>query len=119
MGNALPKGGWEALPAMASKRCACAAVVHDNKVMVLGGFDGSSSLASAELFDFLSGHWRALPAMASKRAGCAAVVHDNSVMFLGGHDGSSYLATAEKLSWEVQPLPNEGGRGLPSRVDMQ
>ena len=69
---------------------------ESSRVLVMGGYDGSSDLNTAELYDPHSQTWSAVPPMGSKRCGPAAVVLPGPrVLVMGGHDGSSYLNTAE------------------------
>ncbi len=75
-----PTGSWSTLPSMTTKRVSFAAVVCERTVMVMGGFDGSSQLQSAEAFDVETRQWSTLPSMTTKRVGCAAVVCGRSVM---------------------------------------
>ena len=51
---------WEAMPPMATKRSAFGAAVLDGKLIVVGGYDGSQCLNSAERFNLATGSWEAL-----------------------------------------------------------
>ena len=59
---------------MGSKRSGpAAAVLPGPRVLVMGGWDGSSSINTAELYDPQSQTWSAVAPMGSKRSGPAAV----------------------------------------------
>lgn len=63
---------WSELPPMNEKRAWCAAGVIDNgdSIVVVGGYRGGRSLASAELYR--DGQWERLPSMSTDRMDCAA-----------------------------------------------
>ena len=58
---------------MKSKRNGCAAVVSENKIVVMGGFGHGKELSSVECFDFLSHSWIELPSMMEPRYFITAV----------------------------------------------
>jgi N-acetylneuraminic acid mutarotase len=93
-------GTWSAGASMASARHNHTATLLPNgKVLVSGGStsgNGSSSIASAEVYDPASGSWRATASMASARWGHRATLLPNGkVLVSGGYSGSSRLASAE------------------------
>lgn len=58
----------------------------NGRVLVAGGANDNTRLASAEIFDPASRSWSAAPSMASQRYGHAAVaLADGRVLVLGGH----------------------------------
>ena len=65
------------------------------RLVVVGGKSGGSSLKSAKVYDTSAGQWRALPEMSVARVGCAAVCIDGNVRVVGGYDGGSCLKSAE------------------------
>ena len=64
---------------MKTKRSGCVAVSIGNKVYVLGGFDGSASLSSAEVYDNTTQERTQLPEMKWKRSNSAATVVGNII----------------------------------------
>lgn len=63
------------LPSMKQKRADCTAVVTDNVIIVMGGFnDHERYLKSVECFHFCTYVWEDLPPMGKKRCGATAVV---------------------------------------------
>ena len=66
-------GESKVLPSMRSARYGCAAVVSENKIVVMGGFGGGKELSSVECFDFLSHSWIELPSMMERRRFITAV----------------------------------------------
>ena len=52
---------WRNLPDMTARRDSLGLAVMDNKLYAVGGRDGRQALASAEVFDPVSGAWARLP----------------------------------------------------------
>ena len=68
----------------------------NGKVLVAGGSNGSSVLASAELYDPVAGTFSATGPMATARAYQAATLLPNGrVLITGGYNGTSVVASAE------------------------
>jgi len=93
-------GTWSTTASMASARhWHTATLLPNGKVLVSGGStsgNGSSSLASAEVYDPASGTWRVTASMASARFGHKATLLPNGkILVTGGSTGSSRLASAE------------------------
>jgi N-acetylneuraminic acid mutarotase len=80
-----------------------AALLGSGKVLVAGGFAGGEAgpagpdtLASAELFDLITGSWSAAGEMLVGRAQpTAALLGSGKVLVAGGSGGQNRLATAE------------------------
>jgi N-acetylneuraminic acid mutarotase len=93
-------GTWSATASMVSARYHHTATLLPNgKVLVSGGTssgNGSSSIASAEVYDPASGTWSATASMASARfQHTATLLPNGKVLVSGGSTGSSRLASAE------------------------
>ncbi|XP_060872725.1 ring canal kelch homolog [Metopolophium dirhodum] len=61
----------------------------DNCLYAVGGFDGSSSLNSVEVFDVSVQEWRMVSGMSCKRSRFGVGVLNNHLYAVGGHDSSS------------------------------
>ena len=48
----------------------------EGKLYVVGGSDGTVTLASVECYDPVANEWRTLPSMSTARAFCAAAMGD-------------------------------------------
>lgn len=48
--------------------------VFDGRIYVLGGFDGSSRLRTAEMYDPETNRWTYINSMITPRAGCSSAV---------------------------------------------
>ena len=74
----LTTGESKYLPSMKHKRCACAAVVTGDVLVVMGGYDNEDNdLKSVEVFHFLNQVWEELPEMNEARGCASAVVKPN------------------------------------------
>jgi hypothetical protein len=93
-------GTWSATGSLVAARWGHTTTLLPNgKVLVSGGSisgNGSSSIASAEVYDPASGTWSAAASMASARDGHTATLLPNgNVLLSAGYTGSSRLASAE------------------------
>lgn len=66
-------------------------LVFAGKLYIAGGFDGTSCLMSAEMYDPLSDQWTVLAAMSIRRSGVSLVACDDRVFAIGGYDGQRRL----------------------------
>jgi len=90
--------GFKATGNMAAARSKfTATLLNSSKVLVAGGFSGSASLATAELFDPNSGSFAPTGSMGAARfAHTATLLSDGKVLVTGGEDvNGNFLATAE------------------------
>jgi hypothetical protein len=90
-------GSIAAAGRLVSARISAGAVaLADGKVLIVGGWAGTSPTADAEIFDPKTGRSRAVAPMAAARADAAvAMLPDGRVLVAGGYDGSARLAGAE------------------------
>ena len=100
---------WETMPSMKQDRAMFPAVLHDDSIYVLGGWDDDdgTSFATCEIFNISSQQWEDIPSMIQKRHGHAAVRVENQIYVFGGHNynDGKYLDTVEiyntnTKSWE-------------------
>ncbi len=80
---------WSTLPAasnLPTLRAGTTAVVHDNKVIVMGGESGTQIPAHSEVeaLDVSSGSWSSLAQMLQGRHGTQAILYQGKVYLAGG-----------------------------------
>lgn len=101
------------------------AVVHNDKIIVIGGLDTTSSysLSSVESFDFETGISTSLPEMAQNRTNFSATLVDNKVFVFGGcYENRIFLNSVEvldlgnKVGWEFVSPMNSARFGMVSMV---
>jgi hypothetical protein len=81
----------------AARSAHTATLLKSGKVLIAGGFDGNSALATAEIFDPLSNSFTSTTGnMTTARSGHQATpLNDGKVLITGGSDGATALASAE------------------------
>ena len=97
------------IPQMRRCRGRLGVAVMNGLLYVLGGFDSSVRLKSAEVFDPVTNCWRDIANMGQNRSAPACTAMDGRLYVCGGYNGESCLASCESYdpntnSWE--PLPN-------------
>ena len=69
---------------------------------VVGGNDGTSSLATTEVYDMETETWTPGPTMSMPRANVACIVLDNRLWAVGGFNGKIFLDSMEYLSADAR-----------------
>ena len=110
---------WSAtdVPQMHDRRSFPCAVVVDDRMFCIGGYDGNDTLRTGEVYDFETNQWTPIPPMFVARSNAGAAVHNKKIYIVGGWDGVS-LASAEVYDvvigeWrriESLPRPTTGVR---------
>jgi hypothetical protein len=97
MNAVLVLGSTASTAALATPReFATATTLASGKVLVVGGLNGTTPLASAELYDPAAGTWSAAASLATARSGQTATLLGNGkVLVVGGLGASGPLASAE------------------------
>lgn len=78
-------------------RRGCGVVVFKEKLYVIGGHDGSRSLASVEIYDHQAKQWCSGPPLTTCRANVGVAVVGNRLYACGGFTGKSFSNTVEFL----------------------
>src|SRR5438874_7875127 len=73
-----------------------ATLLTNGNVLVVGGTDGTNSLASAELYDSVNGTWTTTSSLGiAREVHTSTLLPDGNVLVVGGTDGADSLASAE------------------------
>jgi len=97
---------WREVPAGegAPRRTEHTAVVHNNRMIVFGGYSGSGYENSVMVFDFAVGQWVQLATQGespSARSAHTAVVVGNSMYVFGGWNGIHCMNDLHELNFET------------------
>ncbi len=106
------EANWELVGRIAAPRAFMGAVVVNQQLYVVGGFDGQRELARVDVFDLAEARWRALPPMAAARSGFSLVYDGIALVALGGGWLDS-VTTHERFDptsevWSNFPSPLSG-----------
>lgn len=101
-----------------SERHSHAAVVHNDKMYIIGGYDGSYK-ADLHQFEFSLSKWSPVASSGRRpraryRATC--VTHKNTMILFGGHDGTRHLSDTHVFDFETyiwSALLTEGTPPIP------
>ena len=63
----------------------------------VGGYDGSTDLATGESYNPLHNQWTPIPPMGTKRSCLGVAALDGLLYSCGGYDGASCLASVERF----------------------
>jgi hypothetical protein len=93
---------WRTTGSMSTNRHVHTATKLPNgKVLIAGGSDGSTTLASAELYDPATGTWSGTGSMgAARHAHTATLLPNGKVLVSGGYNGGA-LSSAEGRYWPL------------------
>ncbi|MEZ4659383.1 MAG: kelch repeat-containing protein [Caldilineaceae bacterium] len=82
--NATMSVAWEPVGRAPEARAFLGATVLKGKLYVVGGFDGQSEMANADVLDLTSGEWQKLPDLSVPRGGLSLVADDVAIYAVGG-----------------------------------
>ena len=113
---------WHHIMQMQCKRSGASAISipDDNKILVIGGYDGQSRVSSTEYYDPLSNTWINGPSMLKERSNFATCVIKDMLYVIGGYTGALTLKNVEvfdlkKKTWS-QGSPINYGRSAMKAV---
>ncbi|CAG5102462.1 Similar to KLHL10: Kelch-like protein 10 (Homo sapiens) [Cotesia congregata] len=89
---------WEMIPPMHKQRSDASAAALENKIYIVGGFNGEDIYRSAEAFDVETSQWSYIKSMINPRTGVSLVAFRDSLYAFGGYSGLTRLTSAEKFN---------------------
>lgn len=95
---------WHHIMQMQCKRSGASAVSipGENKIMVLGGYDGNSRVNTTECYDTMSNTWSFGPNMLKERSNFATCVIDDHLYVIGGYTGALTLKDVEIFDFKTK-----------------
>ena len=88
---------WVGAATMGSARSVGGSASIDNKLYVVGGFDGERAMDSAEVFDCTINTWSLLPPLLQRRCSCSCAVLRGQLYVIGGVCGPMALSHVERF----------------------
>lgn len=70
---------WSSVASLSNKRDAVAACLFGDKIIAVGGFDGSHYLHSVEEYDPITNEWKTLKSLKTGRAGACVIAVSSNV----------------------------------------
>lgn len=91
---------WSDIADMHNRRSGASAVSipGSNKIIVMGGYNGSTRVSSVELYDTETNTWEQGPSMSQERSNFATCILENKLYVMGGYTGSTTLRDVEILN---------------------
>ncbi|KAH9381432.1 hypothetical protein HPB48_008988 [Haemaphysalis longicornis] len=93
---------WSYVMSMLGPRSGLKAVVHDDVIYVLGGFDGTIRLETVERMDPHWGYWSELPSMTFPRSNFVAVLLEGSIYVAGRFNAATTVSLVERYDIQTR-----------------
>ena len=88
---------WCMVTPMSTKRARVGVGTVNGKIYAVGGYDGSSDLATVEAYCPQSNQWLSVPSMGTRRSCLGVAVLNGLIYAIGGYDGASCLNSVERF----------------------
>ncbi|XP_045140970.1 kelch-like protein 3 [Echinops telfairi] len=94
------KDQWTSIASMQERRSTLGAAVLNDLLYAVGGFDGSTGLASVEAYSYKTNEWFFVAPMNTRRSSVGVGVVEGKLYAVGGYDGASRqcLSTVEQYN---------------------
>ncbi|XP_014001481.1 kelch-like protein 17 isoform X1 [Salmo salar] len=87
---------WHMVASMSTRRARVGVAAIGNKLYAVGGYDGTSDLATVESYDPITNSWQPEVSMGTRRSCLGVAVLHGLLYAAGGYDGASCLNSAER-----------------------
>ena len=87
---------WCKVASIKTPRRNAMSVSVNDKIYIIGGYNGSSAVNLVEVYDPRENVWCCLAPMHTKRSSASAVHMDGSIFVAGGYSGTSFLKSVER-----------------------
>jgi hypothetical protein len=86
---------WQKLLDMPIKRSRAGCILHDERIYLIGGFNGQSRIRTVDIYDPLTSEWISGVNMNIRRGTLGVCKCNGKIYAVGGYDGVSGLDSAE------------------------
>ncbi|CAB1336834.1 unnamed protein product, partial [Coregonus sp. 'balchen'] len=87
---------WHMVASMSTRRARVGVAAIGNKLYAVGGYDGTSDLATVESYDPVTNSWQPEVSMGTRRSCLGVAVLHGLLYAAGGYDGASCLNSTER-----------------------
>uniref|UniRef100_A0A672G8Z1 Kelch-like family member 17 n=1 Tax=Salarias fasciatus TaxID=181472 RepID=A0A672G8Z1_SALFA len=87
---------WHMVASMSTRRARVGVAAIGNRLYAVGGYDGTSDLATVESYDPITNAWQPEVSMGTRRSCLGVAVLHGLLYAAGGYDGASCLNSAER-----------------------
>uniref|UniRef100_A0A8C4YUZ5 BTB domain-containing protein n=1 Tax=Gadus morhua TaxID=8049 RepID=A0A8C4YUZ5_GADMO len=87
---------WHMVASMSTRRARVGVAAIGNRLYAVGGYDGTSDLATVESYDPVTNTWQPEVSMGTRRSCLGVAVLHGLLYAAGGYDGASCLNSAER-----------------------
>ncbi|KAI3357355.1 hypothetical protein L3Q82_015792 [Scortum barcoo] len=87
---------WHMVASMSTRRARVGVAAIGNRLYAVGGYDGTSDLATVESYDPITNSWQPEVSMGTRRSCLGVAVLHGLLYAAGGYDGASCLNSAER-----------------------
>ncbi|KAG7273832.1 hypothetical protein CRUP_011124 [Coryphaenoides rupestris] len=87
---------WHMVASMSTRRARVGVAAIGNRLYAVGGYDGTSDLATVESYDPITNTWQPEVSMGTRRSCLGVAVLHGLLYAAGGYDGASCLNSAER-----------------------
>ncbi|XP_064156837.1 kelch-like protein 17 isoform X2 [Anguilla rostrata] len=88
---------WHMVASMSARRARVGVAAIGNKLYAVGGYDGTSDLATVESYEPVTNCWQVEVSMGTRRSCLGVAVLHGLLYAAGGYDGASCLNSAERF----------------------
>jgi kelch-like protein 10 len=92
------KNQWRFVAPMNSQRSDGSSCIMDDKIYMVGGFNGQECLQSVEVYDPVADTWEFIQPMRNRRSGVGACALNGYIYAIGGFNGVARMLSGERYN---------------------
>ncbi|CAI5441765.1 unnamed protein product [Caenorhabditis angaria] len=109
---------WTKTAQMNDMRSDCGAVVYDNQIYIIGGFDGHSIIPTVEVYNPYGDFFIIIDSLPTPLSGHSVLIHNSQLVVIGGFDGRTrqdkILTWSKRGEWIEHENKMKAGRSTSS-----